>query len=111
MGCSTHYKLPANMPRFSQSTFEVKEKNTKNILLVSQTNATYHFLYQNTLGIPLANKSLKNGVFKSNAFLKPKKNIDIFFIKVLDFIKSQRKKDKIILKSGEMYEIRQINLS
>ncbi len=105
------YNQPSNVPYFTQGTFEVIHAHEKNLLFVSQKNKTYYFLYQNALGVPLANKSLKDGVFKSEAFLPPNKNIDIFFIKVLDFIKSKRKKDKIILKNGEVYEIRKIYIS
>lgn len=110
-GCSVRHEMPLDIPLFTQGVFEVKYKSEKNLLFVSQKDKIFHFLYQNALGIPLSKKRLEDGVFKSEGFLPPNKKIDHFFIKVLNFIKSQRKKDKIILKNGEMYEIKKIDLS
>lgn len=111
IGCSVKHETPLNIPSFTQEAFEIGYKNEKNLLFVSKKGDTFYFLYQNALGVPISKKSLKNGVFKREGFLPPNKNIDYFFIKVLNFIKSQRKNDKIILKNGEVYEIKKLDLS
>lgn len=64
-----------------------------------------------SLGVPIVKKSLENGVFKTDGFYKPNKKSEVLFIKILDFIKSKRKKDKISLENGDIYEVREIDVS
>lgn len=110
LACSTKFDIPKNIPNFSQKAFEILNKNDKNILLVSQNGKIYNFIYLNPLGIPITKKTLKNGTFKADGFFKPNKNHDVLFIKILNFIKFQRKKDKITLKNTNVYKVREIDL-
>lgn len=44
-------------------------------------------------------------------FINQTKKSEVLFIKILDFIKSKRKKDKISLENGDIYEVREIDVS
>lgn len=111
LGCVQKVHEVKNVPFFRQLAFEVVKNGNKNILLVSQEKNSYHFIYMSSLGVPIVKKSLENGVFKTDGFYKPNKKSEVLFIKILDFIKSKRKKDKISLENGDIYEVREIDVS
>lgn len=111
ISCATKVHVVKDIPPFTHLAFEISKDEDKSILLVSKDGEMYHFVYLNSLGVPITKKSLKGGVFSTEGFFPPNKKSEILFVKVLDFIKSQRKKDKISFENGDKYEIREIDVS
>ena len=108
-GCASKFQSPV-LDKFDEKAFQINTKSGLNTLYVSHPDENYNFTLINSLGAPLARRTLKSsGEFKNIGFLPPNSAYNELFIKVLDMITAQKNEAEILI-NNEKFKVKSIDI-
>lgn len=84
-GCVSKYQMP-NFTNMQQKEFVLQQNNDKYMLVVDAKDSIFRFVVFDMLGVPIVDKTLKNGKFTSMKFLYPSARFDKLFVEILSVI-------------------------
>ncbi|MGG7049153.1 MULTISPECIES: hypothetical protein [unclassified Campylobacter] len=92
-GCTQKINTPELS--FTQKEFIITSKSDENRLVVSNQDGIYRFVMFNSFGVPVSDKELRDGRFKSVKFLPPNGEHDQLFLGILEILKANAKKAQV----------------
>ncbi|MGG7074426.1 hypothetical protein U5B43_09325 [Campylobacter sp. 9BO] len=92
-GCTQKINTPELS--FTQKEFIITSKSDENRLVVSNQDGIYHFVMFNSFGVPVSDKKLMDGRFKSVKFLPPNSEYDQLFLGILEILKANVSKAQV----------------